>query len=81
MINKSMNLVTVVYRNVPLLLEGYYWEGSPMVMYYPDGSGHPGDPAQFEIVNVWVQDTNIVELLHDNQFEELETAAIDIIEN
>jgi hypothetical protein len=33
-------------------LEGIAYPGEPMVMYYPDGTGYPGSPPEFELVGV-----------------------------
>ncbi len=38
---------TIAYRITP---------GEPMVMYYPDGSGYPGSPDEFEILSVKIHE-------------------------
>ena len=35
-----------------LTVTASYTPGSPMVWYYKDGSGHPGDPDEVEILKV-----------------------------
>jgi hypothetical protein len=55
--------VDIVLYTVPLRICGIYYPGSPQVMYYSDMSGHPGDPEEFEILGIWCDGTDIMELL------------------
>jgi hypothetical protein len=46
----------------------------PMVMYYPDGSGYPGSPPDFEIESIEGDHLKLIELietLHKDIWEEL----------
>ena len=52
--------------DVRLDVHGYYSPAEPMVMYYPDGSGHPGCSAEFDIETVTVEGVNIYELLSEH---------------
>ena len=36
-------------HGVKVNVDYYYDKGEPMVMYYSDGSGHPGEPPSAEI--------------------------------
>lgn len=74
-------LVSLVFNGVPLDVSGYYTPGEPMRMYYPDGSGHPGSPAEFEIIAVRIEGEDIIELLVDSKLEELEETIIERLEN
>ena len=44
-ISHSLLSVSIAYK---------FWQGEPMVRYYPDGSGYPGSPAEFELLSVHV---------------------------
>ena len=44
------------------LMEGYdfvveydFDPGEAEVLYYPDGSGHPGSPPEVNVYNIWLQ--------------------------
>ena len=65
-------------EGIPLTVEGYYIPGEPMAMYYTDGSGYPGYPAEFDISAVKLQgtDVDIFDLLSENIIEEIEEKAI-----
>lgn len=39
---------------VDVELSGHFCPGEPMVRYYPDGSGYPGSPDEFEFVSAYV---------------------------
>lgn len=73
--------IDIVLYTIPLRICGIYYEGSPMVMYYPDGSGHPGDPAEFEILGVWVGDVDIIEILEAEILEEIESVVLEKVES
>ena len=55
--------------DVRLDVHGYYSPAEPMVMYYPDGSGHPGCSAEFEITSVKLEGIVITDLLSDEVYE------------
>jgi hypothetical protein len=63
--------IEVTYRGVKLLVEGTYTPPEEQVMYYADGSGYPGSSADFDINAVFVQDTDIYELLSVMDLEEI----------
>ena len=56
---------------VPLTCEIYWEEAEPMTQW------EPGCPALATAETVMVGDTNIIELLSDEQREEIETAFLD----
>ena len=60
---------------------GYYSPPEAMVMYYPDGSGHPGCSSEFEIISVSLNGTRITDLISDDVYNEIIEKAIDNIEN
>lgn len=58
----------------------YYSKGEPMVMYYSDGSGHPGEPPSAEINWVRAGDVDIYELLSADMLDYIEQKIIEIHE-
>lgn len=44
-------------------VEGIYYPEEPMVMYYPDGSGYPGSPSEFEIQDIKITKGNLCDLI------------------
>tara|TARA_R100001591_G_C4266510_1_gene161264 strand:+ start:91 stop:324 length:234 start_codon:yes stop_codon:yes gene_type:complete len=56
----------------------YYNKGEPMVMYYPDGSGHPGEPPSAEIQAVYAGDVDIYELLSADMLDYIEQKIIEL---
>jgi hypothetical protein len=67
-------------HDVKLSVEYYYHVGEPMVMYYPDGSGHPGEPPSAEIQAVYAGDVDIYELLSADMLDYIEQKIIEIHE-
>tara|TARA_R100000544_G_C2226427_1_gene61053 strand:+ start:679 stop:921 length:243 start_codon:yes stop_codon:yes gene_type:complete len=68
---------TVIVKccEVYLTLEGYYTKGEDMSHDYP------GSASEFEIYKVMVEDTNIMDILHDDILDDLETEAINNLED
>ena len=66
----------VKVRDINLNVEYYYDPGERMVMYYPDGSGHPGSPPSVEIQAVYAGDVDIYELLAEDLLEYIEEQLI-----
>lgn len=67
-------------HDVKLSVEYYYDPGERMVMYYSDGSGHPGEPPSVEIQAVGVGDVDIYELLSADMLDYIEQKLIEIHE-
>jgi hypothetical protein len=67
-------------RGVKVDVNYYYDKGEPMVMYYPDGSGHPGEPPSAEIQEVYAGDVDIYELLDTDVLEEIEQKLVELHE-
>lgn len=44
-----------------------YYPGKPMVMYYSDGSGHPGSPDEVELDSIFIEEA------YDENDDEVET--------
>lgn len=73
---KEIEIGVTVY-DVYLDVSGYYSPPEPMVMYYPDGSGYPGCPAEFEITSVSLNGTRITDLISDEVYELIIEKAIE----
>ena len=73
-----MNYAEVRVRDVKLNVYYEYDPGEPMVMYYSDGSGHPGSPPSATIHEVHAGDVDIYELLSDELLDYIEEQIIDL---
>lgn len=62
----------IEYRDVVLFVTGYYEPEEKQVLYYSDGSGYPGAPAEFNIETIECCNQEISELLSDDQIREIE---------
>ena len=60
-----MNLIEIEYKGVKFDVEFDYSPEEPMVMYYPDGSGYPGAPAELIITDILYKETSFLELLEE----------------
>jgi len=67
--------VTVKHYEIYLELEGYYTPGEEMTHDYP------GSASEFDIHKVMVEDTNIIDIIREDLLDELETEAINILED
>ncbi len=72
MVIRDLDVVEIVLYTVPLTVYGYYTPEEQMVMYYKDGSSHPGSPAEFDAQAVEVEGTNVNGLLSDKTWELIE---------
>jgi len=72
--------VTILFNGNELTVTGDYQKEEPMVMYYSDGSGHPGSPAEFETTQVEYEGVSIFNLLESlGHLEEIDSLALDKI--
>ena len=76
--NSFENKVKV--RDINLNVEYYYNPGERMVMYFSDGTGHPGEPPSAEIQAVYAGDVDIYEILSADILECIEEKLIEIHE-
>ena len=74
--NSFENKVKV--RDINLNIEYYYDPGERMVMYFGDGTGHPGEPPSVEIQAVYAGDVDIYELLEADMLDYIEQKLIEI---
>lgn len=63
-------LVTI--DDVCLFVEYDYIPEEPMVMYYPDGSGHPGSAAEVQVLKAYAGEVDVFNLLSQGQIEDIE---------
>jgi hypothetical protein len=49
---KDHDLIDIEYDGKPYEVEYLIIPEEPMVMYYADGTGHPGSDAEFHVINV-----------------------------
>ena len=68
----------VKVRDINLNIEYYYNPGERMVMYFSDGTGHPGEPPSVEIQAVYAGDVDIYELLEADILDYIEQKLIEI---
>ena len=59
-----------------------YDKGEPMVMYYPDLSGHPGSPPSVEIYGVFLEgnEQDIYDALSEDCVSEIEQIILESYE-
>ena len=64
-----MNTIEIEYEGLELQVDFEYQPEEKMVMYYPDGSGYPGCPAEITLGAVIVPglEIDIFPLLKDRQ--------------
>ena len=67
---------TINFKGIDFEVEFDYQPYEAMVMYYPDGSGHPGCPEQAEISEINHKETDFMEFLEDN-INEIEQLVLD----
>ena len=66
----------VKVRDINLNVNYYYNPGERMVMYFSDGTGHPGEPPSVEIQAVYAGDVDIYELLEADILDYIEQKLI-----
>ena len=68
----KVKVYDIEYRDVVLYVHGIYSPEEKQVLHYPDGSGYPGSPAEFDIYEIKCGDQDIIELLSSDQVKEIE---------
>jgi hypothetical protein len=66
---------TIKYNGIYLDCVGYYEPGEAMTYEYP------GSSANFDVHEVFVDSTDIMDLLDDTQLEEIEVEVLDAIDD
>lgn len=58
----TKQIVTLeLQQGLTIEVRGIFTPEKPMVMYYPDGSGYPGSPSEFDITDIKIISGSIVE--------------------
>ena len=60
-----MSMLTLNYKVVDLDIHYDYQPEEKEVRYYSDGSGYPGCPESLDITAIYLNGTNVTELLED----------------
>jgi hypothetical protein len=78
-----MKKVTINFKGIPLIVEGYYEKGESRVLYYGDLDGFPGSNSSFDVNEIYVEDSeiDIFELFSVADLEEIETICLTEIED
>lgn len=69
MIKDTSGFESITMDGVELQVEYDYHPEEPMVMYYADGSGHPGFPESIESIGVYYNGLDVTELYEDRMSE------------
>ena len=54
--------VEIDFNGIKLNVVGDFTPEEPMVMYYPDGSGHPGSSEELEIHHIYWNSVDIYDI-------------------
>tara|TARA_R110002020_G_scaffold1878_1_gene8599 strand:- start:7799 stop:8014 length:216 start_codon:yes stop_codon:yes gene_type:complete len=69
--------MTIIYYGVELQVDYKHCAEEPMIMYYGDGTGYPGSPAEVELLSTEVNGVDITDILLEKQIEEIENIILD----
>jgi hypothetical protein len=72
--------IDIEYCNVFLTIKGTYSPEEPRVDHYPDGSGYPGYPSDFDIEEVMCGEADLQKLLTYEQMEDIKEIILKQIE-
>jgi len=74
----NMNSANISFKGIHLYVQFNYIPEEPMVMYYADGSGHPGSAAEIEIQEIIYESTDVYDIYDSlNQIANIEDAIFD----
>lgn len=78
----SKETTKVIVWGLEFIVDYYYDKGEPMVMYYPDGSGHPGSPPSVELDGIYVEgnEQELHDCLSESFIESLEERILESYE-
>lgn len=65
--------VEVIYHGIILTVEGEYIPAQKEVLYFRDGSGQPGEPADFDIHSIKYNGLDMTDFFDDTIYEEIVT--------
>ena len=75
-----MEIIEIEFKGIKLLVGGTYIPPEEPVRYYNDMSGHPGSNSDFDINEIFVEDTDIYELFGEKDLEAIKDLIIEKIE-
>jgi len=86
--SSNLEYYEVEINGIPFRVGGYYEKEEKEVLYYPDGSGQPGYPSSFDIIEIYTRNESEKEDKVDDDYlrelgvtkEELESAVLEQIE-
>ena len=72
--------IRITFHDTELSVDYEYDPGEPMVMYYPDGTGHPGSAPSVEIHDIFAGETGIYNVFDDRLISDLEERILETYE-
>ena len=72
--------IEIEFKGIKLLVGGTYIPPEEPVRYYNDMTGHPGSNSDFDINEIFVQETDIYELFGEKDLETIKDLTIEKIE-
>ena len=67
----KLTVQEIQFKGIDLMVEGFYTSGEPSTMYDSDLCGSPEFEAEFDIRKVFIQDTEISNLLSEDDLDEI----------
>ncbi len=67
-----MEFASYKYGDIIFEIEYNYNSGDDMVWNYGDGTGYDGTPAQVDIRNIFLNDTDVIDILTDEFIDTIE---------
>jgi hypothetical protein len=68
----------VKFRGIDIYVKGEYFAAEPAVRYDSDMGGHPGYPEYFEIETIYIENTDVTDIMEDHM-EEIEKLVLETI--
>lgn len=77
-----MTTEQITFKDITLIVQGYYEEGEDEVRYDSDMGGYSGSPSDFHIEFIFVEDSevNIFDFFGEKDLEEIVLLVIESIE-
>jgi len=72
--------IQITFHDTELSVDYEYDPGEPMVMYYPDGTGHPGSAPSVEIHDIFAGETGIYNVFDGRLIGDLEERILETCE-
>ena len=75
-----MEIIEIEFKGIKLSVGGTYIPPEEPVRYYNDMSGYPGSNSDFDINEIFVEETDIYELFGEKDLETIKDLIIEKIE-